>query len=67
VISCDIEGGEIAVLAEPLPGVRLVVVETHPHVYGPEGVERIVAGLIGQGFISEQAGAMADTLVFRRD
>jgi hypothetical protein len=26
VISCDIEGGELGVLTEPLPGVRLVVV-----------------------------------------
>ena len=65
VICCDIEGGELAVLAEPLPGVRLVVVETHPQVYGAEGVERIVAGLVAQGF-ARAGGAKADTLVFGR-
>ena len=45
VISCDIEGGELDVLSEPLSGVRLVVVETHPQVYGPEGVARIEAAM----------------------
>lgn len=65
VICCDIEGGELSVLAEPLPGVRLVVVETHPQIYGPEGVKRIVEGLSAQGFAATE-GAKADTQVFRR-
>jgi hypothetical protein len=65
VISCDIEGGELEVLAEPLPGVRLVVVETHPLVYGAEGVARIRSALRAQGF-AEAEGAKKDTLVFRR-
>lgn len=65
VISCDIEGGELEVLTEPLPGVRLVVVETHPAVYGPDGVERIVAALRAQGFVDAE-GAKKDTRVFRR-
>ena len=65
VISCDIEGGELEVLTQPLPGVRLVVVETHQQVYGPEGVARIVAALTAQGF-AEAEGARKDTLVFRR-
>jgi FkbM family methyltransferase len=65
VISCDIEGGELEVLVEPLPGVRLVVVETHPLVYGDAGVARIVAALRGQGF-HEAEGEKKDTLVFRR-
>jgi FkbM family methyltransferase len=65
VISCDIEGGELEVLTQPLPGVRLVVVETHPQVYGPDGVARIVAALSAQGF-AEADGAKKDTLVFRR-
>ena len=67
VISCDIEGGELEVLTQPLPGVRLVVVETHPQVYGSEGMQRLAMALTGQGFVSEPAGAKADTLVFRRD
>lgn len=65
VISCDIEGGEGEVLMQPLPGVRLVVVETHPPVYGPEGVARIGAALAAQGFVAAE-GAQKDTLVFRR-
>ncbi|MFN5996593.1 MAG: FkbM family methyltransferase [Paracoccaceae bacterium] len=66
VICCDIEGGELEVLTQPLHGVRLVVVETHPQVYGAAGVERIVDVLAGQGFQPEPRGAKADTLVFRR-
>lgn len=66
VISCDIEGGELEVLTQPLPGVRLVVVETHPQVYGTEGVQRIGAALGAQGFV-EAEGAKKDTLVFRRE
>jgi FkbM family methyltransferase len=66
VICCDIEGSELAVLSQPLPGVRLVVVETHPQVYGPEGVGQIAAALVAQGFQAEPRGAKADTLVFRR-
>ena len=65
VISCDIEGGELEVLIEPLPGVRLVVVETHPLVYGAEGVARIEAALRAQGFQAAE-GAKKDTLVFAR-
>jgi hypothetical protein len=52
---------------QPLPGVRLVVVETHPQVYGPEGVARIAAAMAAQGFVPEAKGAKADTVVFRRD
>ena len=65
VVSCDIEGGELEVLTQPLPGVRLVVFETHPQVYGADGVARIVAALAAQGFV-EAEGAKKDTLVFRR-
>lgn len=65
VICCDIEGGELEVLTQSLPGVRLVVVETHPQVYGPEGVTRIVAALVAQGFVVVE-GAKKDTLVFQR-
>jgi FkbM family methyltransferase len=65
VICCDIEGGELQVLTQPLPGVRLVVVETHPEVYGAAGVAQIGAALQSQGFAAAE-GAKKDTLVFRR-
>lgn len=67
VICCDIEGGELEVLVRPLPGVRLVVVETHPRAYGAEGLHRIAGALAAQGFRAEPDGAQKDTLVFRRD
>lgn len=66
VICCDIEGGELEVLTQPLPGVRLVVVETHSQVYGAAGVEKIGTALMAQGFLPEPKGAKADTLVFSR-
>ena len=47
------------------PRLRLVVFETHPQVYGADGVARIVAALAAQGFV-EAEGAKKDTLVFRR-
>jgi FkbM family methyltransferase len=67
VICCDIEGGELDVLTQPLPGVRLIVVETHPQIYGAAGVSRIAAALRAEGFLPEPKGAKADTLVFRRE
>jgi hypothetical protein len=54
------------VLAQPLPGVRLLVIELHPAVYGEAGVERVTEGLLAQGFLPEPKGARADTVVFRR-
>ena len=65
VLVMDIEGGELGVLTQPLPGVRLVVVETHPLVYGAEGVARITAALEAQGFVPAD-GAKKDTLAFLR-
>ena len=65
VICCDIEGGELDVLTKPLPDVRLVVVETHPLVYGEAGVRRIAEALEAQGFVPAE-GAKKDTLVFGR-
>jgi hypothetical protein len=55
----------LEVLTQPLPGVRLVVVETHPQVYGAAGLERISEALKDQCFVAAE-GAKADTLVFRR-
>jgi FkbM family methyltransferase len=66
VICCDIEGAELEVLAEPLPGVRLVVAELHPALYGDPGVKRVTESLLAQGFLPDPKGARADTVVFRR-
>lgn len=66
VLCCDIEGAELQVLAQPLPGVRLVVVELHPAIYGATGVRQIHAALTAQGFVEEPEGAKGATMVFRR-
>lgn len=66
VICCDIEGAELEVLSQPLPGVRLVVVELHPAVYGEAGRRRIASALAAQGFAPEAKGAKGATVVFRR-
>lgn len=66
VLCVDIEGTEIDVLAEPLPGVRLIVVEFHRKVYGDAGVDQIAEGLAAQGFLPELSGSIDATVVFRR-
>jgi FkbM family methyltransferase len=66
VICCDIEGAELEVLTRPLPGVRLVVVELHPPVYGEAGIRQIGDALAAQGFSPEAKGAKGATVVFRR-
>ncbi len=66
VLCCDIEGAEAEVLAQPLPGLRVVVVETHPSVYGPEGVAALQAELAAQGLHPDPEGTRGATLVFRR-
>ena len=66
VICCDIEGAELEVLTEPLPGVRLVVAELHPALYGQAGVKLIADAFLAQGFRPEAIGAKADTVVYRR-
>jgi FkbM family methyltransferase len=50
VISCDLEGGEAGLFdAVDLSGVRAIVMELHPKVYGPEGVRAITDRLEGAG------------------
>lgn len=66
VLSCDIEGAELQVLTQPLPGVRLIVTELHPGLYGPEGVAKVTSALAAQGFRPETEGSRGATVVFRR-
>lgn len=66
VLSCDIEGAELEVLAQPLPGVRLVVAEIHPAVYGPDGTRQLFDALSAQGFAYLPEGSRGATVVFGR-
>ena len=50
VIVCDIEGGEMGLFdAADLSGVRAMVVEFHPKVYGEKGLARIMGVLAAKG------------------
>lgn len=67
VISCDIEGAELELFeAADLSGVRLVIVEVHPKVYGPEGVARVVAALQRQGLRQHRQRRSSTVRVFER-
>lgn len=66
VLSCDIEGAEAEVLAQPLPGVRLIVVELHPVVYGAAGTRALFGALSAQGFAYHVQGSRGATVVFER-
>ncbi|MCB6178458.1 FkbM family methyltransferase [Rhodobacter sp. Har01] len=66
VLCCDIEGAELEVLARPLPGVRLLVVEIHPGRYGPQGTRRLFDALAAEGFAYSIHGSRGATLVFQR-
>ncbi|MGP6087543.1 FkbM family methyltransferase [Antarctobacter jejuensis] len=51
VLIMDIEGGELEFLADAdLRGIRAVVIEFHPKVYGQEGVRACKDKLRGMGF-----------------
>ena len=66
VLSCDIEGAEVEVLAQPLPGVRLIVVEIHPASYGLAGTKRLFEALSAEGFAFTPEGSRGATVVFQR-
>lgn len=66
VLCCDIEGAELEVLTTPLTGVRLVVVELHPGLYGPDGAAQVRENLVAQGFQPEPVGTRGATVVYRR-
>lgn len=51
VISCDIEGAELGLFDDvDLSGVRLMIVEFHPKVYGQENVDAMISMLRDKGF-----------------
>lgn len=66
VLCCDIEGAELEVLSADLTGVRLMVVELHSGLYGPEGEAQVRENLVAQGFKAEALGTKGATVVYRR-
>ncbi len=68
ILSCDIEGGELALFDAPLPdALRMIIMEIHPNVYGGAGTRRIFDALSRQGFAYYPYGSMAAVVVFARD
>lgn len=66
VLVADIEGGEVELLAHAaLDGIRLVVMELHPHIVGVDAIATVVARVRAQGFETE-VGAGGAILVARR-
>lgn len=67
VLSCDIEGGELALFEIDLPDqLRLVIIEIHPKVYGDAGVAQVLDGLRRNDMVYCAKGSAGTTLVFRR-
>jgi len=63
VIVCDIEGGELGLFdGADLSGVRGVVIETHPKVYGAGGLASVRGVLAAKG-LSPQPGRRLDAIV----
>ncbi|MCA0044011.1 FkbM family methyltransferase [Celeribacter litoreus] len=55
VLSCDIEGAELGLLDQAdLSGIRHIVMELHPKVYGPEGLREIIDTLGAKGFLPSE-------------
>ncbi|MGB4827851.1 MAG: hypothetical protein WBP18_11365, partial [Paracoccaceae bacterium] len=54
------------VLAQALPGVRLIVTEIHPATYGLGGTKRLFDALSAEGFAFTPQGSKGATVVFER-
>ena len=55
IVISDIEGGELELFEHSdLEGVRTVIIELHPRVYGRKGQERILKAFTDRGFIIDQ-------------
>lgn len=66
-ITMDIEGAEAALLTKRLPDhVRLIVTELHPHLYGENTRDEIIASLKLQGFRNLNKKKTEDVYAFGR-
>lgn len=67
VISCDIEGGELGLFdAVDLSGVRALILELHPKVYGEAGLARIHSVLAAHGFARVPTHDASSVQMFER-
>lgn len=67
VICCDIEGGELGLFDEAdLSGVRHIVMEVHPKVYGPAGKAEVIAAIQRQGLVHRSEENPGSVRIFER-
>lgn len=68
VISCDLEGGEAGLFdAADLSGVRAVVMELHPKVYGQDGVRAVHDRMEAAGLRLQPVDRRTTVRTFLRD
>lgn len=67
VLSCDIEGRELALFDGKLPErLRMVIMEIHPRIYGNAGTKRIFDALSANGLTYYPYGSQGAVVVFQR-
>ncbi len=67
VVVMDIEGGEVALCQQAWPDcVRLLILEIHPELYGPDRIKAIFDGLSRAGFTYMPWGSRGKVVVQQR-
>ncbi|MBL4556551.1 MAG: hypothetical protein JKP98_03220 [Rhodobacteraceae bacterium] len=68
VVLCDVEGGELDLFAgADLAGVRAVILELHPRVYGEEGTAQVLHALRQAGLSRVVPPRRSSVQLFLRD
>ncbi len=68
VLVCDIEGAERGLFQpDTLKGIRVVIVELHPKVYGEDGRQEVLASLRRAGFSLDPRNAHSTVRILTRD
>jgi len=69
VLVMDIEGGEVDFVSENadlLPGFRLLVIEMHPYIVGPDAIARCKKSLLNAGFVMKEADGLVEAWLNNR-
>ena len=68
ILVCDIEGGELGLFDDAdLTGVRAVIIELHPKVYGADGTVAVETVLAGKGLFKVPGFEQSAVQYFLRD
>ncbi|MFK4770533.1 capsular polysaccharide synthesis protein [Rhizobium sp. ZW T2_16] len=67
VIIIDIEGAELGLFATvDMASVNVIIMETHPGIFGLSGMAQLFGELAAQGFAYETVGSHGPVVTFRR-